>query len=173
MKRLMNTYNSLEIWCNACSGVSTLAEDGGEAQFLQGTASIHQEFRRTSEYDLMDLMSEYEVYKVDEPFGAGKALILGDKVSRLNSLFVDIDKLSGVVIVPKGIKAKERFAYAIDYISRMNIAMSGDGYQVALMNGDGKVFEVIDHVSDMDDVDEVCKYLDQLAKTIGKDSVKQ
>ena len=173
MKLLMNTYNGLEIWCNGCSGVSTLAASGDDAQFIQGTASIHEEFGRTSEHDLMDLMSDYEVYKVNEPFGAGKALVLGDKVSRLSAMFVDIDKLSGVVVVPKSIKSKERFAYAIDYVSRMNIAMSGDGYQVALLNGGGKVFEVIDHVSDMDDVDEVCKYLDQLAKTIGEDGVTQ
>jgi hypothetical protein len=170
MSKLLNrTYNNLEIRYTNCSGVSTVATDTDGVEFYQGTFSLEGEFKSTKDHDLLQLMSDNDVYRVDVPLGEEGGLILGEKVTRMQSLFLDISKLPGVIAVSKTIKKGLRFNRAIDYLSRMNIAISGEGYQVALLSSDGKVHELFDHIADMDDVEEVGRYLDELAKKIGSD----
>lgn len=170
MSKLLNkTYGNLEIRYTSCTGVASLASEGDEVRFYQGTSELEGEFGYTCDHTLLELMNDNDVYRVEMPWGPDGGLILGERINLMQSMFVDIDELAGIITVSKTIKKKLRFNHAIDYVSRMNIAISGDGYQVALLDCDGRVHEVFDHIADMDDVEEVGRYLDELAKKIMAD----
>lgn len=147
-----------EVRYTGCSGVGSIANEGGSTRFIQGTANVHSDFDRVHEHDLMDLMSSFEVYRVECAPGSDKAIVLGSKITRMQSLFVDIGKVAGLIVVPLSVMKEDRFTYAIDYVSRINLALSGKGYQVALIDEKGRVKDSIDHIETLEDVEEVAKY---------------
>lgn len=97
-----------------------------------------------------DAFEGFDLFEVDMPYGPDGGLILGKKIGFFRRRIVDLTKLTCIVAVSHNVEEKSRFVYALDFISRVNVALAGDGYMVALMERSGKVLEVLDHLPDED-----------------------
>jgi len=125
-----------------------------------------------------DAFDDYESFAVEMPFGREGGLILGNKIGKVKKAFSKpsdftmiacIKKMECVSIWATLGKLREKgedvgpnksfFDYAIEFISKVNVCLSGEGYMVALMNKEGKVIEVIDHLSDEECAHQAQKFL--------------
>jgi len=109
-----------------------------------------------------------ELYEVDLPYGPEGGFILGKKIGAFRRPFVKLQNLTCLLSIDKKIEEGLRFGLAIDYISKINVALSGSGYMVALMNQSGKVLEVLDHLADEDCAYEAQKFLYDAALAMEK-----
>lgn len=109
--------------------------------------------------DPFDAFAEHDIYEVDMPYGREGGLMLGKRIGFFRRRFTDLSKLRCILTVSHKVDEKMRFGLAIDYISKVNVALSGEGFMVALMNNSGKVLEVLDHLADEECAYEAQKFL--------------
>lgn len=117
---------------------------------------------------LYSALADYDLWEVESIPGPDGALILGSKLGRFRRLMKKPADMDGIIAVRHSVDKDKRFGYAIDYVSRINMALSGEGFMVSLLDKSGKVLETIDHIPEEQDVDEIVKYLYDSASILEK-----
>lgn len=153
-----------EIRTAGAGGLTTIHFNEDLIQFVQCSYGFSPGFKYLSDITKGDKNSYKhfegkELYEVDLPYGPDGGFILGKRIGMFRKPFVKLENLKCLLAVDKKVDEDARFGLAIDYISKINVALSGSGYMVALMNQSGRVLEVLDHLADEDCAYEAQKFL--------------
>jgi hypothetical protein len=152
-----------EIHVGKCGGFDMISATTG-VRFIQCRRFLSHEFElaghvRGESPSLYQALKEYDLWEVDAPFGDEGGFILGAKIGPIRRMLKHPAGMQAIVAVSKAVNSDQRFGLAIDCVSRINMAISGEGYMVSLMDKKGRVLETIDHLPEEEDVNEIVKYL--------------
>jgi len=152
-----------EIHVGKCGGFDMISASKN-VRFIQCRRFLSRDLElaghaRGDKSSLYEALKEYDIWEVDTPFGSDGGFVLGAKMGPIRRMLKHPAGMQAVVAVNKSIEQEKRFAYAIDCVSRINMAISGEGYMVSLMDKRGRILEVIDHLPEEQDVNEIVKHL--------------
>lgn len=168
MKKVQTKRHSIHV--GKCGGLDVIASSRS-IRLIQCTKVISNEFEfagfvRGDNESLYDVLEEYDLWEVSSRDIGGDALMIGEKIGETKKRFRRPDSFEAIIAVNKSVDKSERFSYAIDYISKINMSISDTGYMAVLVDDDLQVLEAIDHIPDEEDLDEIIAYLYRTANKL-------